>query len=251
MLPEIDLGGFELKTFGLFFALNFLAWGLVAHRRLRELDRPPDWAYEMVFVALAGGLVGSRLDYILQNYDSVKDDLFGAVFSGGGLVWFGGVIGGTVSILLWAWWRGFLGLALLDFCAVGLSLGYAIGRIGCQTSGDGDYGTASDLPWAMPYPDGTEPIATDVHPTPIYETLAMGLSALVLWNLRDRVRPGVLFALYLVIAGTERLLVELIRRNDSVVAGLTVAQLISIGMIVAGVGWLVRWRGQFEPRAAV
>ncbi len=75
----------------------------------------------------------------------------------------------------------------------------------------------------------------------------MGLTALVLWNLRDRVRPGLLFALYLVIAGVERLLVEVIRRNDSVVAGLTVAQLISIAMIVAGAGWLVRWRGQVAP----
>ena len=71
-----------------------------------------------------------------------------------------------------------------------LALGYAIGRIGCQLSGDGDYGIASSLPWAMAYPDGTVPTTTEVHPTPVYETLAMGLIALYLWRIRDRVSPA-------------------------------------------------------------
>ena len=87
---------------------------------------------------------------------------------------------------------------LLDLAAAPLALGYAIGRIGCQLSGDGDYGRASDVPWAMSYPDGTVPTTEEVHPTPVYETLAMGLVAWLLWRWRDRFRPGVLFALYLV-----------------------------------------------------
>ena len=135
-------------------------------------------------------------------------------------------------------------LTLLDVCAPGLALGYAIGRVGCQLSGDGDYGKPSDLPWAMAYPDGTEPTppGVEVQPTPIYETLAMGFVALVLWHLRDRFRPGVLFAIYLVIAGIERLLIEFIRRNDHVVAGLTFPQLVSLGLIAAGGVWLMRLR---------
>ena len=100
--------------------------------------------------------------------------------------------------------------------AVPLALGYAIGRIGCQLSGDGDYGKAWDGPWAMAYPHGTVPTHQTVHPTPIYETLAMGLVAYLLWRLRDRYRPGILFAIYLVCAGVERLLVEFIRRNADV-----------------------------------
>ena len=71
----------------------------------------------------------------------------------------------------------------------------------------------------MAYPDGTVPTTDEVHPTPIYETLAMGLAGLVLWRLRDRVAPGMLFGLYLIIAGVERFLVEFIRRNDEVVVG--------------------------------
>ncbi len=247
MLPEIDLGPLELKTFGICFALGFLAAGAVLARRLRELDRPPDWSYELVFAALLGGLVGSRLDYLLQNWDSVSDDLLGNLFSGSGLVWQGGAIGGAIGVLLWARWRGWLGLALLDACAVPLALGYAIGRVGCQLSGDGDYGVESDLPWAMAYPDGTVSTDQEVHPTPVYETLAMGLVALVLWRLRDRVAPGVLFALYLMLAGTERLLVEFIRRNDSVVAGLTLPQLLSLLMIAGGAAMVYARRESLRP----
>ena len=110
-------------------------------------------------------------------------------------MWFGGAIGGAIAVGLWAWRRKMLNLTLLDICAVPLAVGYALGRIGCQVSGDGDYGKAWDGPWAMAYPHGTKPIDTPVQPTPIYETLAMGLVAYFLWRLRDRVQPGVLFAI--------------------------------------------------------
>ena len=249
MQPTIELGPLTLQTFGICFALGFLASGALIARRLREIGRSPDWAYEIVFAALVGGLVGSRLDYLLQNFDQVQDDLLGSLFSGSGLVWFGGVVGGAAGVLIWARIRGFLSVSLLDLCAPALALGYAVGRVGCQVSGDGDYGVASALPWAMPYPEGTVATTEEVHPTPIYETLAMGFAALVLWHLRDRFRPGTLFALYLVIAGVERLLVELIRRNDAALAGLTTAQLISVAMLAAGAAWLAR-PGAFTPARA-
>ena len=239
MLPEIEIGPLTLQTFGICFALAFIGAGAVVWRRLEELGKPPDWAYEMGFAALIGGLVGSRLDFVIQNYDDVKDDLFGNIFSGAGLVWFGGLIGGAIGVFLWAWYRGFLTTALLDLASPALALGYAIGRIGCQLSGDGDYGENWDGPWAMAYPDGTEPIDETVHPTPVYETLAMGLVAMVLWRLRFTLTNGLLFALYLVLAGGERLLVEFIRRNEDAAIGLTTAQLFSVAMIVAGGLWLL------------
>ena len=242
MQPEIDLGPVELQTFGICFALGFLLAGAVLARRLRELGKPPDWAYEIIFAGLVGGLVGSRIDYLIQNWDQVSDDLLGSLLSGSGLVWFGGVLGGAVAVVLWARWRGWLTLTMLDTCAIPLALGYAVGRVGCQLSGDGDYGVGSDLPWAMAYPDGTEPTAEKVHPTPVYETGAMGLVTLALWHLRDRFAPGTLFALYLVLSGAERLLVEFIRRNEAVAAGLTLPQLVSLGMIAAGAAFLVSRR---------
>ena len=254
MQPEIDILGVELKTFGLMFALGFLGAGAVLTRRLNELGKPVDWAYEIVFAGLLGGLVGSRLYYLVEHSDEFSDDPLGTIFSGSGLVWYGGAIGGALAVGAWAWRRGFFERGLLDLCAVPLALGYAIGRVGCQISGDGDYGEPWDGPWAMAYPDGAVPTDQEVHPTPIYETLAMGLAAWLLWRWRDRFAPGVLFAGYLVFAGVERFLVELVRRNDSVVAGLTAPQLQSLVLLAAGGAWawLAYRRGAFwrEPAAA-
>jgi phosphatidylglycerol:prolipoprotein diacylglycerol transferase len=234
---EINLFGLSLKTFGIFFALNFVAWGALVARRLKEIGRPVDWSYEIVFAALVGGLIGARGYYLLQNHAALT---LGDVFGGSGLVWYGGLLGGTIGVVIWARRRDFVGLPLLDLTAPGLALGYAIGRIGCQVSGDGDYGKPSDLPWAMGYPHGTVPTppGVTVQPTPIYETVTMGLVALLLWQLRDRVRAGALFAAYLVLAGLERFLVEFVRRNEHVVAGLTAAQLESLAMLAAGLVWL-------------
>jgi phosphatidylglycerol:prolipoprotein diacylglycerol transferase len=248
--PEIHLGPIDLQTFGICFALGFLAAGAVLSRRLRELGKPQDWAYEMIFAALIGGLVGARVDYVIENWDKVSGDIFGNIFSGTGLVWFGGVLGGALGVILWARWRGWLGYQMCDSAAVPLAVGYAIGRIGCQLSGDGDYGIKSDVPWAMSYPDGTVPTTDEVHPTPVYETLTMGLVALILWRLRDRFAPGVLFGLYLLLAGAERFLVEFIRRNDSVVGGLTLPQLVSLAMLAAGSALVVARRGAPQPVTA-
>ena len=243
MQPELQIGPLELKTFGLCFAAGFLAAAAVLARHFKELGKPPDWAYEMIFAGLVGGVVGSRIDYLLQNWDEVSGDLLGNVFSGSGLVWFGGLVGGAIGVVLWAWRRGFLSAQLFDVAAVPLALGYAVGRVGCQLSGDGDYGVESDLPWAMAYPEGTVSTTEEVHPTPIYESLALGLLALALWRLRGRLAPGMVFAIYLVGVGFERLLVEFIRRNDDVALGLTLAQLVSVALVAAGGAWLLQRRG--------
>jgi len=238
MQPEIHLGPLTLKTFGIMFSLGFIAAGAVVAKRLKELGKPADWAYEMIFSSLVGGLVGARVYYMAQNWSDVKNDFFGNLFSGSGLVWYGGAIGGALAVLAWAWYRGFLTLVLLDLAAPGLALGYAIGRVGCQLSGDGDYGKASHLPWAMAYPHGTVPTTQRVQPTPVYESLSMGLIAWLLWTWRDRFQPGILFAIYLVLSGLERFVVEFVRRNDRVWAGLTAPQIESLVLIVIGCAWL-------------
>src|ERR687889_2251057 len=175
MQPEIDLGPLTLQTFGLMLGLGFVVAGIFAQRYLKELGRPADWAYEMVFAALVGGLVGARLWSVIQNWDEAKDDVFGSLFSGSGLVFYGGLLGGALAVIGWALWRGQLGLWLVDLAAAPLASAYAVGRLGCQLAGDGDYGIHSDLPWAMSYPNGTVPTTQEVHPTPVYEFLAMSL----------------------------------------------------------------------------
>jgi phosphatidylglycerol:prolipoprotein diacylglycerol transferase len=227
VIPEIG----PIQTFGVMFALAFLACGAMAARRYKELGKPADYAYEVVFAALIGGLVGARAYYLIQHPDEFG---LSGIFSGSGLVFWGGALGGAIGVLLWAWWRGMLNGRQIDMGGIGLAIGYSIGRIGCQLSGDGDYGTASSLPWAMAYPDGTVPTTEEVHPTPIYETLSMGLVAWLLWRWRDALKPGAIFGLYLVFAGIERFLVEFIRRNDDAALGLTAAQLEAVGALIIG-----------------
>jgi phosphatidylglycerol:prolipoprotein diacylglycerol transferase len=248
MQPEIHLGPLTLQSFGLMMGLGFAVAGVFAAKRLKEIGRPTDWAYEMVFAALVGGIVGARAWSVIENWDEAKDDLLGSIFSGSGLVFYGGLLGGALAVIGWAWWRGALDAKTFDVAAVPLAAAYAIGRIGCQLAGDGDYGVAWDGPWAMSYPDGTVPTTEKVHPTPIYETIVMGLVAWFLWRRRNSMPPGGLFALYLVLAGAERFLVEFIRRNDEVFAGLTLAQLIALAMIVTGGVWLALLRSRGAGR---
>src|SRR5215212_5891124 len=160
MQPEIHLGPLTIQTFGICFAAGFVVAAAILARRFRELDEPSEWSWELTFFIMLGGLVGSRLDFMLENWSDVKDDLFGNLFSGTGLIWYGGAIGGALGAVLWARRRNWLDWGLADLASVPLALGYAIGRIGCQLSGDGDYGVHSTLPWAMAYPNGT--VATDV-----------------------------------------------------------------------------------------
>jgi phosphatidylglycerol:prolipoprotein diacylglycerol transferase len=237
--PEIDVFGLPIKTFGLAFGIAFLLCGLLLAKRLKELDKPVDYAYEIVFSALVGGFLGARIWYIAEHRDK---GFFDTVFSGSGLTWYGGAIGGAIAVLAWAHRKGMLNVGLLDLCAPALALGYACGRIGCQVAGDGDYGEPWDGPWAMAYPDGVVPTDVKVHPTPIYESLTMAVVAIVLWQLRDRLAPGRLFALYLMCAGVERFLVEFVRRNEEALLGLTTAQLVSLVMFLAGAIWWIRTR---------
>jgi phosphatidylglycerol:prolipoprotein diacylglycerol transferase len=248
--PEIHIFGLTLQTFGLMMGLGFVVSGLLVSRYLKELGKPQDWAYEMVFAALVGGIVGARLWWVGENWSDAKDDVLGSLFSGAGLVWYGGAIGGAIGVLLWAWRKNFLGLQLLDVASPALAAGYAIGRIGCQLAGDGDYGKPWDGPWAMAYPDGTVPTTEEVHPTPVYETITMLLVAALLWRWRHRWQPGTLFAVYLILAGAERFLVEFVRRNDDVLLGLTQPQVLSVVMMASGAIWLFVRRPAPAPAPA-
>jgi phosphatidylglycerol:prolipoprotein diacylglycerol transferase len=251
--PEIHILGITLQSFGLCLGLAFVVCAILTARYLQEIGKPVDWAYEFIFAALVGGIAGARLWWIAENWADAKDDLLGSLFSGSGLVFYGGALGGTIAVLFWSWRKGFMDGRTFDMGAAPLAAGYAIGRIGCQLAGDGDYGIPWKGPWAMSYPHGTVPTTTPVHPTPVYETIVMGLVCVWLWRHRHSFRPGTLFALWAILAGTERFLIEFIRRNDEVLAGLTQPQLISIAMVIGGGAWIALHRGRAPapaPRAA-
>lgn len=133
--------------------------------------------------------------------------------------------------------------------AAPLALAYGIGRIGCFLAGDGTYGKPSDLPWAMAFPNGTMPTLVPVHPTALYESAFAFVLAGLLWWVRNRVAPLVVFGLYAVLSGIARFLVEEIRINRDVLLGMTQPQLWSLVLVAVGAYLLVTRRRSSDGTA--
>ena len=239
MFPTLgSIGPFTFYSFGLMAAVAVVLAGVFLAIDLRQRGLDPSNALEIVVGAAIGGFLGARIYYIIEHWGEPGEGLF----SGSGLVWYGGVAGGVIGVILIATWKRIPLGVMANAAAAPLALAYVIGRIGCQLAGDGDYGSATGLPWGMSYPDGTVPTTEIVHPTPIYESITMLVVFWVLWRLRGRLTaPWSLFGLYLVLGGIERLLVEFVRRTPTEFAGLTTAQIISVVLILIGIPLV--WRG--------
>ena len=240
----LQIGPITIASFGLMVALGFLAALAVLTRELkrREVRDGEELASSIITTAMIGGLIGSKLYFVLFETPSKLEwgELFNVIFSGYGLTWYGGFIVATAAVMWQMHRRSAPLLTVADAGGMALAVGYAIGRVGCQLAGDGDYGVPTDLPWAMAYPNGVVPTLEKVHPAPVYETLShLGIFG-CLWLLRNRIAlPGLSFCLYLVLSGSARFAVESIRINPRVLWGLSEAQLISIATIVVGCVWAV------------
>ena len=240
---------FKAPTFGPMVVLAFLTAYWVIKKELARRSFDAELASSILTAAIVGGLVGAKLYFVLFEVPSGAGltGVLRAVFSGSGLTWYGGFLLATAAIIWVVRRRGVPVLHVADAAGMGLAIGYGVGRIGCQLAGDGDYGIPTDLPWGMAYPDGVVPTMAKVHPAPVYETLAGAAIFSILWALRTRLKtPGMLFSLYLIMAGLSRFLVEMIRLNPVVMYGYTGAQLISMALIATGiVGVLyLNWREQ-------
>jgi phosphatidylglycerol---prolipoprotein diacylglyceryl transferase len=238
MLPTLfEIGPIKIHSFGLMMALSFLVTTIMAGREFRRRGLDPDHANEAGLGAMIGGVLGAKIYYLIDHWSDLLEDPAGMIFSGSGLTWYGGLIGGTIGALLVARWRRIPLILLCDIAAPILPVGYAIGRMGCFLNGD-DYGRPTDAPWGMEFPKGTPPTppGVAVHPTQLYEVGAAIVMYLILTRLRDSVtRPGALFGIYLLLAGLERFGVEFVRTNEPGLLGLTFAQWISVGLMLAGI----------------
>jgi phosphatidylglycerol:prolipoprotein diacylglycerol transferase len=267
------VGGAAITSFGVFMLLSFLTAGYVLRAELRRQGEDPEKAWDLVFMAVIGGIVGARLYYLILNFPRFVENPLGMLFSRGGLVWYGGFLLAT-ALVVWEVRRQKLPLGrAADACAPAIALAYAVGRMGCFMVGD-DWGRPTDSWVGIRFPQGTPASRVDVierdfgitvdpalierygdvvpvHPTQLYE---VGMSTLIffyLWRVRRGERPpGQLFMVWLALAGIERFVVEFFRaKDDRFLAGFTVAQLISIVVVAVGVTGAVHLSRR-APRAA-
>jgi phosphatidylglycerol:prolipoprotein diacylglycerol transferase len=235
--------GLEVESFWVTVLVGFLVALLVARAELRRTGHDPDLGYDLILYSYVGGFAGARLFLVFSAWEVFVRDPFEFFFSGSGWVWQGGVIGGAVAVIFAAKRRGLPLGDVFDLAGPCLAVGQAIGRIGCQLSGDGDYGRATDVPWAMSYPHGVVPTDELVHPTPIYESVAYFVIFAFLWSRRWRPHiPGSPLGQYLIATGVVRFAVEFVRRNPVVALGLTLPQFASIASVAIGAALLLRLR---------
>jgi len=258
MFPTlVKIGSFEITTFGLMMFLAFITAGWVLARQFRHYGLDEELASSMVVAAAIGGIAGAKIYYAILFHD------WHLLFDRAGLVWYGGLIGGALACTALIVRKRVSFLMVADAAAPALAIGYAIGRIGCFLVGD-DYGRPTDAWYGVAFPKGAPPTTArslrefgshidpsipdfrilKVHPTQLYETgMALVMFAILMWLVRRPHHRGMAWGLFCVMLGIERFLVEIVRAKDDRFFGpFTVAQLISVLLIFAGLAWCARAR---------
>lgn len=260
---DYQFGPLQLTGFGVGMLLAFVIGQMVSSEVLESRGEDSAIMGDVTIAAVVGGLFGAKLYYAILIGD------LSAIFSRAGFVFWGGLMGGIISVALVVKWRKASFKKVSDAMAPGLAAAYAVGRTGCFAVGD-DYGRPWDGPLAVAFPNGAPPSTAanlveqfgvsgvsdlppetvlSVHPTQLYET-AMGLAMFaLLWKLRGHNKqPGWLFGAYCAIAGVERFVVEFFRsKDDRFFGALTMAQLIAIGFVVAGALWMAARARPLRP----
>lgn len=261
---QFNIGPLQFTGFGIAVVLGFVVAQLISQEEMLRRGYDPAPIADMIFGAVLGGLLGAKLYFVivLGNWD--------ALFARGGFVFWGGLIGGAIGVLLIAWRKRVPIWRTLEVGAPAVAAAYAVGRTGCWDVGD-DYGRPWSGPLAVQFPEGAPPSTagimarefnvqfppgTDpntviaVHPTQLYEVAMSLVMFAVIWKLRrHRHAEGWLFGVYCVLAGIERFVVEFFRAKDDALSfGFTMAQMIALTALVLGVV-ILRVRRNPQPSA--
>ena len=242
-------------------------------KEVKVILQPKDMVGDITIIAAISGLIGAKFFAIFESVETIQSfikDPIGGLFSGQGLAIYGGLIVAFFSVLYFIRKRGFDMWHMMDATAPAIIMGYAVGRIGCQLSGDGDWGIPNPNPkpnwlswlpdnlWVQSYPHNVinagvkipdcsweycYQLEPGVYPTPIYET-AMALVIFgILWALRKKITiPGILFFIYMILTGVERFFIEKIRVNDKIPflgMEVTQAEIISVLFVLVGIGGII------------
>jgi prolipoprotein diacylglyceryl transferase len=280
MIPFLHLGPISIPTFGLMVAIGMLAAAYLLQadfdRRRSQLKsisarNEKDEGFLIIGIAGLAGLIGARLYHVLESPHEFFANPWPQLFSRYGFAWFGGFLGGFIALVILAYWVKIPILEFLDICSPAACVGYAIGRIGCLLSGDGDYGIPTSLPWGMSFPKGLVPTTgiwdpeghsgvcnkyglpgtCTVHPTPLYEFFIWLAIAAFLWHmgaksLKGPKAKGEIFCNYLVLTGIARFSIEFIRLNPHSFFGMSNAQTASLVSILLGAVLLWRLKSKFH-----
>jgi len=238
MHPELfHIGKLTIYTYGFMMATAFLVCYLILKHEIMKRGDDPEIASNIIFWGAIGGIIGAKIFYIAEFYQDFSHDPIGMIFTGAGLVFHGGLVGGTIAVVLVIRKaKKSLG-QYADLIGPALLVGQGIGRIGCFFAGC-CHGKACSLPWAVRFPHASPPADYPVHPTQLYETLInITLFFILIKFVRPRIKhlPGLTFAIYMMLAGFERFLLEFIRVNPRVAWGLSSAQFTSMGFFLAGI----------------
>ena len=238
---------------------------LATPKTIEKIVHPFELVGNMTMIAAVSGIIGAKIFHNLENMDAFLADPIGQLISFSGLTFYGGLIAGAVSVIWYANKYKINTKHLIDSAAPGLMLAYGVGRIGCQMSGDGDWGIDNLAPkpewmsflpdwmWSYTFPHNVinagvpiegctgnfcMELANPVWPTAFYEVI-MSLAIFgILWAMRKHIKvPGALFFIYLAFNGVERFFIEKIRINTeyNILGGITQAEIISFSLILTAI----------------
>jgi phosphatidylglycerol:prolipoprotein diacylglycerol transferase len=255
MCPKIvTIGPLTIYGFGLMMGIAFIVGSILLTQEIKRKKLDPDLGNSITLIALIAGIVGSKILFLIENWQDFLRAPLGLTFSPSGLTFYGGFLLAVGCIYLYVKRKKIPFSKICDAAGPALILAYGIARIGCHLSGDGDYGIPTSLPWGTNYEHGTYPPSaafrdipeiarrfpgvadnTPLHPTPVYEFILCTIIFMVLWRIRKRKSPDwTLFMWYLILSGIERFSIEFIRINPPFLFGLSEAQVIALVLITIG-----------------
>lgn len=229
------INGITVYSWGVVVAIAFVIAYKVAEFEFRRKGLEKELLESLFIASVIGGLGGSKILFLMQNvsFAELLNDPTRYLHSG--FTFLGGFFGALFLVIIITRWKKVRFWLVADTLIPAVAIGYSIGRIACLLAGD-DYGVPSGLPWAMAFPDGADPTTIKVHPTQIYESVIMAFVFILLWKLRKKPNPtGWLSSVGFILLGAERFLLEFIRvTTPSFIPGLSIAQLMSLGIIIVG-----------------
>jgi len=231
--PLFSIGSFNVQAWGLMVSIGFLVGLLIVTLEAKKRKMNLDVLYALALSLFVGGVLGARIGWILTEAPSGLSFMDYLNIWNGGMISFGGLIGGLASMGAYAWHKKIKLMNYLDVFAVGLPIGMAIGRVGCYLIGD-HLGKGTVMSWAILH------YGQLTHPVILYEIIWLIGTFFLIMHLKNKgLQGGSLFMTFLASYSIGRIVIDF-ARVDPTYFGLTVAQYVSIGLLISIAGIIIR-----------